>query len=276
MSSIVILGGRGYIAGKLRSVFPDAQVPDVDIADAVSLARMLDTLRPEIVINTAGKTGRPNVDWCEDHRIETMRSNLTGPLILLEECMRRNVYVVHIGSGCIYQGAGGRDGFTEEDPPNFQASFYSFTKLLSEAALKPFPVLQLRLRMPFDGEPHPRNLITKLSRYTKVLDAENSLTYLPDLLRVAQALVHRRATGIYNVTNPGSMSPYRLMELYKKYVDPSHQFERIAVDDLPTVAKAARSNCILSSKKLENEGLAMQPVESVVQEALQIYAKRKS
>ena len=27
------------------------------------------------------KTGRPNVDWCEDHKTETLFSNVTAPLI---------------------------------------------------------------------------------------------------------------------------------------------------------------------------------------------------
>ena len=28
---------------------------------------------PDFVINAAGKTGRPNVDWCEDHKQEVIR-----------------------------------------------------------------------------------------------------------------------------------------------------------------------------------------------------------
>lgn len=265
---IVIFGGKGYIASKLLPAFPGALTPDVDIADQTGVRRILDELKPDIVINTAGKTGRPNVDWCEDHKIETVRSNLVGPLVLLEECLARSIYFVHIGSGCIYAGDNGGRGFIEEDEPNFTGSFYSLTKYLSEKALRPFPVLQLRLRMPFDGEPNPRNLITKISKYPKVLDAENSLTYLPDLVKVATALIAKRATGIYNVTNPGPASPYRIMQKYKEIVDPSHTFERITVVDLPTVAKAARSNCILSSDKLAKEGITMLSAESALQEAL--------
>ena len=76
----------------------------VDIADAGALGEVLEKEKPDIVINTAGKTGRPNIDWCEEHKVETLRSNVAGPLLLLEECAKRNIYWVHLSSGCVYEG----------------------------------------------------------------------------------------------------------------------------------------------------------------------------
>eukprot|EP01094_Clydonella_sp_ATCC50884_P023535 TRINITY_DN5674_c0_g1_i4.p1 TRINITY_DN5674_c0_g1~~TRINITY_DN5674_c0_g1_i4.p1 ORF type:complete len:145 (-),score=9.06 TRINITY_DN5674_c0_g1_i4:46-480(-) len=32
----------------------------------------LDRIKPDYVINAAGLTGRPNVDWCEDHKEDTI------------------------------------------------------------------------------------------------------------------------------------------------------------------------------------------------------------
>ncbi len=263
-----MFGGKGYIASKLLPGFPGALTPDVDIADQTALKRVFDEAKPDVVINAAGKTGRPNVDWCEDHKLETVRSNVTGPLMLLEECLSRSIYFVHIGSGCIYQGDNGGVGFSEDDPPNFTESFYSLTKCTIDQLLRSFPVMQLRLRMPFDGVGNPRNLITKLSKYSKVLDAENSLTYLPDLLKVAKVLIEKRAIGTYNVTNPGSASPYRIMEQYQKIVDPSHTFQRISIDEISTVTKAARSNCVLSSQKLLREGISLLSADQAIEAAL--------
>ena len=34
--------------------------------------------KPTHVLNSAGVTGRPNVDWCEDHKQETIRANVVG------------------------------------------------------------------------------------------------------------------------------------------------------------------------------------------------------
>ena len=268
MEKVIIFGGRGYIAGHLKSVYPDAVFPEVDICDALSVGKILDLEKPGIVINAAGKTGKPNVDWCEDHKLETILSNVQGPLNLLDACSKRGIYWVHIGSGCTYEGDNGGRGFTEVDPPNFTGSFYSRSKLWIDQILKDFPVLQLRLRMPFDGTTHPRNLISKIKNYPKVLDEQNSLTYLPDFLLAAKTLIAKRKTGIYNIVNPGTVSPYQIMVRYREIVDPKHVFDRLTVQNLGNVVKAGRSNCILSSEKIALEGVKMLPVREAVDEAL--------
>lgn len=277
----VLLFGRGYLAGKFHTIFPSAETADADIADPVAVGATLGRVRPDMVINCAGKTGRPNIDWCEDHKPETLRSNVTGPLVLLEECRRRSLYWVHLSSGCIYEGDKGGRGFTEDDPPNFTGSFYARTKSWADQILREFPVgpdqcggvLQLRLRMPFTNEHHDHNLITKLLRYPRVLDVQNSLTYLPDFLKVAAKLIKRRRIGTYNVVNPGTISPYRIMQLYRELVDPTHTFERLTIQDLPTAVKAGRSNCVLSTEKLENEGIRLRPVEETIRAALETYRR---
>lgn len=283
---VLIFGGRGFIASHLRSIYPDAVLPETDITDAAAVAKVLEKERPDMMINAAGKTGRPNVDWCEDHKLETIMSNVAGPLVLLKVCAERGIRWVHIGSGCIYEGSNGGRGFTEDDPPNFSGSVYARSKLWSDQILKEFPacpdgtggacpdgtggVLQLRLRMPFDGSNHPRNLISKLKKYPLVLDEQNSLTYLPDFLSALQLLVRRRATGIYNIVSPGTISPYQIMQRYRQIVDPKHVCQRLTVDHLGSVVKTGRSNCILSTKKLEGEGIALTPVAQAVDEALNV------
>ncbi len=268
MENVLLFGGRGYIASHIKTIYPNAMLPETDIADAAGVAEVLDRVKPDVVINAAGKTGRPNVDWCEDHKLETMRSNVQGPLNLLEACSKRKIYWVHIGSGCTYEGDNGGKGFTEEDAPNFTGSFYARSKLWIDQILKDFPVLQLRLRMPFDGTDQPRSLINKLKKYPKVLDQQNSLTYVPDFLLALQTLVTNRRTGIYNVVNSGTISPYRIMLQYKEFVDPNHVFERLTLDHLGDVVKAGRSNCVLSNAKVLAEGVSMRPVEEAVTEAL--------
>lgn len=265
---VLLFGGRGYMGEWFRRIFPDAILPSVDIADAHGVAEVLDHEKPDIVINTAAKTGRPNIDWCEDHKGETLHSNVTGPLVLLEECMKRNLYWVHLSSGCIYQGDNGGKGFSEDDPPNFFGSFYSQTKAWADQILKEFPVLILRLRMPFDDTRSERSLVNKLLKYSRVLDVKNSLTYLPDFIEVAHTLIKKKRTGTFNIVNRGVLSPYEVMEMYKKFVQKDHIFERLTLDQLPEVAKAGRSNCILSTSKLEREGITLPDVHQRLEEVM--------
>ena len=271
---ILLLGSTGYLGEQFLKLYPDALAPRLDIGERSAVSAILDTEKPEMVINCVGKTGRPNVDWCETHKEETLRANVTGALILLEECLKRGIYLVHMSSGCIYEGdKRDQGGFTEEDPPNFFGSFYARTKAWTDQIMHDFPVLNLRLRMPFDGSRAERNLIMKLTKYPKVLDVENSITYLPDFFAAAQTLIAGKKTGTYNVVNEGVISPYRIMELYQEIVDPSRAFERLTLPKLSTVVSAGRSNCTLSTAKLIQEGIRMRPVEDAVREALRAMKK---
>jgi dTDP-4-dehydrorhamnose reductase len=278
----LIFGGRGYLGEQFKKLYPDAVAPDADIADAAAVAAALDAEKPDIVINAAGKTGRPNIDWCEDHKIETVRSNVTGPLVLLEECAKRGIYWVHLSSGCIYAGDNGGKGFSEEDPPNFDGSFYSRTKAWADRILldlhddkETSGVLILRLRMPFDDELQGRNLIAKLLKYRRVLDVENSLTYIPDFLEAARVLIERRRKGVFNVVNPGPVSPYRIMQWYKEGMNPAHEMERLTLEQLDEVTATGRSNCVLRADKIRKEGISMHTGEEAVRKALQAMAEKK-
>lgn len=265
---VMIFGSKGFMGQYFLSAFPDAICPSVDIGNQVAVTEALDKEKPDVVINAAGKTGRPNVDWCEDHKMGTIHSNVLGPLILLEECEKRNIYMVHIGTGCVYSG-GAETPYGENEPPNFFGSFYSRTKGYIDQIINDFPVLNIRLRMPFDGSDSERSLISKLKKYDRLIDTDNSMTYIPDLLEATKKLIEKRAVGPYNVVNPGAMNPYRIMELYKEIVDPTHTFEKLELKDLGDVTKAGRSNCVLSVKKLEDEGIVMRPVEDAIREALE-------
>ncbi len=265
---ILLLGSTGYLGQQFLKLYPEAKTPRFDIGDRAAVVKALEETRPDVVINCAGKTGRPNVDWCETHKEETLHGNVTGAVNLLEECLARGIYLAHMSSGCIYAGDKGGAGFTEEDPPNFGGSFYSRTKAWSDQIMKDFPVLNLRLRMPFDGSRSDRSLLMKLAKYSRVLDTENSLTYLPDFLDAAGKLIDKRKTGTFNIVNDGAISPFRIMELYREIVDPAHSFERLTLDHLGDVVRAGRSNCVLSTAKLKKEGIAVRPVEEAVREAL--------
>ena len=265
---IVILGGRGYLGQYFLRHYPGASVPGVDITDRQKVAEMLDAERPTVVINCAGKTGRPNVDWCESHKLETVKANVTGSLIVMEECLDRQVFLCHISSGCIYAGDNDGKGFSEEDAPNFAGSFYSRTKAWSDQIMRDFPVLTVRLRMPFDGTTGDRNLIMKIRKYTRVLNEPNSLTHLPEFIQATTALISRRTTGIFNIVNEGTISPLDIMRLYREIINPEQKFEELTKDQIGEVARAGRSNCFLDSSKLRAAGLGLRPVREAVISAL--------
>ena len=57
-------------------------------------------VKPTHVFNCAGVTGRPNVDWCEDHKLETLTSNVVGTLNLAVCCAELGVHLTVFATGC--------------------------------------------------------------------------------------------------------------------------------------------------------------------------------
>lgn len=274
MTSKVLVFGAGWLGHKFADRL-GGQLTKVDISDSGAVAHILDEVKPEIVVNTAGKTGRPNIDWCEDHKLETVNSNIAGALVLMRACVDRGIQLAHLSSGCIFDGAAPRpEGFSEEDETK-PVSFYSWSKATADEILKKFPVLILRLRMPVDGEPGPRNLISKLASYPNIINVENSVTIVGDLLNATAALIEKKKTGIYNVTNPGHVTHKDIMRWYAEIVDPSHTYTLIPSDELQSrgLAKTGRSNCVLDTTKLQNEGIILQSAEDGINACLKAYAK---
>ncbi|SMQ51283.1 unnamed protein product [Zymoseptoria tritici ST99CH_3D7] len=219
---------------------------------------ILDDIKPTHVINCAGKTGRPTVDWCESHQVETMETNCLGVHIVTSECHKRDIHCTIVATGCIYTSTYDptmttllSPPFTESCTPNFASSFYSATKAPIESILAHYPnTLILRLRMPVSADLSPRSFVTKILAYEHIVNIPNSHSILPSLLPIIIALAEHGEEGVYNFTNPGSISHNEVLELYKEIVDPSISWKNFTVEQQSRVIVAERSNCALDAGKL--------------------------
>ncbi len=275
MTTVVF--GPGYLGHRLAAALPGAALVPTDITDREAVRAALRDHGATAVVNAAGKTGRPNVDWCETHQRETYLANVVGPLVLADACAERGAYLLHIGSGCVFYGPSPSPGGWRETDHANPLSYYSRTKYAADLALAPLANVGVaRIRMPLDGAPNPRNLITKLAGYRQVIDVENSVTVVDDFVAVARELVARRAEGVYHVTNPGVMRHRDLLAAYRKHVDPKHSAELIPADELVArgLASAARSNCVLASERLAALGITMRPIGEALDALLAEYARR--
>ena len=145
----VVVFGAGYLGRRISAALgytlTDTRV-EADLADAGSF---LDSERPAAVFCAIGKTGRPNIDWCETHEEETIKGNVRAPLTLGYLCAARGIHFTHLSTGCVYSGDNNGKGFSEEDMPNFVgAQLYAKVKFQCERLLAKYDCLQLRLRMP--------------------------------------------------------------------------------------------------------------------------------
>jgi dTDP-4-dehydrorhamnose reductase len=287
---IYLLGGTGYVGGAYQALLRLKGVPfrslsraEVDYTDLGTLRALLLRDKPEFLINAAGYTGKPNVDACELHKAECLLGNAVLPGVVAEACEAAGVPWGHVSSGCIYSGDGpGGRGFTELDAPNFtfrtnNCSFYSGTKGLGEEVLAGRPSLFVwRLRIPFDSVDHPRNYLTKLMRYPRLLEATNSISQIEEFAAATLECWRRRVPfGTYNVTNPGSVTTHEIVDLIQRsgvcpksfaFFSSEEEFMRVA-------AKTPRSNCVLDSSKLERAGIRLTPVRDAVERDLKSWRK---
>jgi len=135
----LIYGRTGWIGGLLGKICQKQGIlyeyGSGRLENRVQLEADIESTKPSHVFNAAGVTGRPNVDWCESHKIETIRANVVGTLTLADVCKQSNLLLVNFATGCIFEydnshQLGSGIGFKEEDTPNFVGSYYSKTKAM--------------------------------------------------------------------------------------------------------------------------------------------------
>ncbi len=275
----VLVYGNGWLGNALADYF-EGSVSKADILDSERVASELCDVRPEVVINAAGKCGKPNIDWCiasEENRRLTRYVNTFGPAILYHTVdaigayLKRNFQFVHLSSGCLWENAEDVDEQTKADPP----SWYSKTKAEGEQRLPGQSCLIIRARMPVSAEPHPRNLITKLATYDHVLDVQNSVTFVDDLCVAVEKLVRKNARGVYNVVNPGSLSAWDIMGLYCEFVDDMHCCAMSSMKELEEMGfiQDGRSNCTLNTDKLKAQGIELPSAKEKIREVMRLYGE---
>jgi dTDP-4-dehydrorhamnose reductase len=272
---ILTIGG-GFVAEHLPYEVVSARINSEE-----DVANVIKHYKPNVIVNCIGKTGRPNVDWCESHKEETAFANVAVPIMLAKGTAAAGVHLVQIGSGCIYFGpspckgetSGARDpGWREDDFAN-PKSFYSKTKYACDLMLGSLShVTTLRIRMPISTQNTSRNLINKLKGYKQVIDIPNSVTFMSDLTRCVDWAIKGSHTGIFHVTNPEPITAAQVMQEYQKYV-PSHTFEIIDEAQLDSMTVAKRSNCIIDSSKLKRAGFHMTPSQEALENCMAEYAK---
>ena len=307
----VILGASGYIGQAFveelekrgRTYIPLSR-SIVDYTRFRPLLNFLQEVKPQFLINSAGYTGKPNVDACEKARNDTILGNITLVEAVANACDVAGIPFGHVSSGCIYSGAKLRidgkvrvaknlmdpeikplweknrdvvEGFTEKDESNFSfddppCSFYSGTKAAAEKLLKRYDNhFVWRLRIPFDERDNPRNYLTKLMTYPKLYDNANSLSHRGDFARVCVELWEQRSKlGTYNVANKQWITTRDVGALLRQYRDASLRLRFFENEDhfYKEAAVTPRSNAIMSVDAVTSLGIDLLPIQEALERSL--------
>ena len=281
----VILGATGYLGSYFVShlkgegeVVRGLSRKEVDYTSLDNLLTFLRSTKPKFLINTAGYTGKPNVDACESDKAECLFGNAVLPGRIRTACEEVGIPWGHVSSGCIYSGRKKNgEGWGEGDEPNFSfrngpCSFYSGSKALGEEVLQGAKDCYIwRLRIPFNEEKSPRNYLQKLLHYSNLLEAENSISHIDEYVRsCVSSFTKQCEPGIYNLTNTGSITTRQVVEWMREegVADKDFQFFENEQEFMEKAAITPRSNCVMDTKKSEMAGIGLRPVEDAVRDAL--------
>ncbi|MDD5108718.1 MAG: sugar nucleotide-binding protein [Candidatus Omnitrophica bacterium] len=272
MNKKILILGKGFIGERLQKEL--GCMIDGSMINCFSDAEnLIKKYNPKIIINCISITGSRCVDDCERKKNQALLANSFVPVMLAEAALRRNIKLVHISSGCIFNFDYKKDKPIKEQGQDYYLElFYSRSKIYSERAIeilsKKYNILILRIRIPLLNAKHPKNILDKLIKYKKVINIPNSVTYIPDFIQAVKHLIKIDACGVYNVVNKGALGYPRLMQIYQKYV-PSFKFKVVDFKKLGL----ARTNLLLSTAKLEKTGFKVRNIDLVLEECVKEYIK---
>jgi len=292
----LVYGHGGWIGGMAlealqkregdQVLLGQARCDDEEAVDA-EIAR----LKPDRVVSMIGRTHGPGfstIDYLEQkgNLSVNVRDNLFAPVILRLLCAKHQIHYTYLGTGCIFSYDAAHPlhgkGFTEADKPNFFGSAYSVVKGYTDRLMHLFEktsdgagVLNCRIRMPIEGKGNPRDFLTKITTYAKICSIENSMTVLPELLPVMLDMAAHEQNGTVNLTNPGSITHNRILEMYKELVDPAFTWQNFSEEEQAKILAAARSNNLLETSRLQQFKPDVRPIEQAVREVLIQMAKDK-
>jgi dTDP-4-dehydrorhamnose reductase len=200
-----------------------------------------------------------------------LRSNSFVPLLLAEATRLNKIKLIHISTCCLFHFDFLHSKPISEDTlPDYFDTLHARSKIYSELPLARLAsqqdILILRIRVPLDDKPHPKNILTKLINFTHVSDIPGSVTYLPNFVQALRQLIKIDARGLYNVVNRGTLRYPEILRIYQQYF-PDHQFQTVHKVNLK------RANVIMSCRKLISTGFPMPDIHFVLNSCVKRYCQ---
>ena len=290
----LVYGHKGWIGQQFIDIL-DQQ--NINYIKGNSRCNNLKTLEQEIIdtkpthiISFIGRTHGSigdkeytTIDYLEQEGklVENVRDNLFSPIQLALISKKYNIHYTYLGTGCIFKfdEENGRpfgqekNGFAENDLPNFFGSGYSIVKGFTDQLMHLLEdnVLNLRIRMPITGSVNKRNFITKITTYEKICSVPNSMTVLPELLPFVVDMIQKNTTGTINLTNPGLISHNEMLSMFKEIVDPEFVWNNFSLDEQRAILAGYRSNNYLDTTKLESLYPQVKNIKDSVRDMLYLY-----
>lgn len=262
---VVVIGTTGQIATELHRAERSAelllQAPErVDLMVKEDVQRLLNRLRPTLVINAAAYTA---VDRAEAEQERAFAINRDGAADLAQWCNRNDSALIHFSTDYVFDGSKPAP-YVEADPTN-PINVYGASKLAGEVAVRGTLDRHLILRTSWVFSAHGQNFVRSVLRMGAerdelrvVADQFGRPSSARNLARLVWELAARLTTGAelawgtYHLAGAGSTSWHAFAEaiveeqsLLKNGKRP--RVNAITSAEYPTAAKRPASSVLDTS-----------------------------
>ena len=277
---IAIVGKNGRLGAALcRSLADSYEVlafgrQELDLTKPVG--QQLEGITFDLLINAAAAT---NVDWCEQHEVDTDRINARAVDELGMICAARGVRCLHVSTDYVFDGAACHP-YSEEDPA-IPISVYGKTKRLGEELLLRTDPDHLVIRVSWVFGPDKPSFVDQvldqaLSRETvsAIDDKVSSPTYTLDFVQwIRPILFELPIGGILHLCNPGGCT---WREYAQTAIDAArqegvrfrtHEVQPITLDSMTSfLARRPVYTVLATGKFSKTTGLSLRPWREAVRE----------
>lgn len=215
----IIIIGKGQVGSALRDALSEHTIhhwtKDIDELSSSEIS----AIGPRAIINAAGRT---DLKWCEENPREAFRSNIEAPVQLFQRITAINnlssdpIRFLHFSSGCIWDGPYDEKGkpFTPNHPSR-PAAYYSWTKAACDQMLlkeDPMNAAILRPRQVYSSLRSPRNTISKLMSYPRLVTTPNSMSSMEIIIKTVRHCLTSKSdwNGIWNIYDAGITTPFEV------------------------------------------------------------------
>jgi dTDP-4-dehydrorhamnose reductase len=268
--NIAIIGANGQLGMDLMQAFGEAKPvglthEDLEIASLDAVSRVLNSLKPDLVINTAAYH---KVDDCEKHPDRSFEVNALGPWNLAVVCESLRADLLHISTDYVFDGAK-QSPYAETDLPH-PLNVYAVTKVAGEHFIganssRYYIVRSSGLYGHNTCRAKGRNFIdtmlklaTEKKEVRVVRDEVLTPTYTYHLALQIRELVKTRAYGLYHITNNGACSWYEFACAIFRHAGMSVNVVPSTVKDFPSPIRRPHYS-VLENAQLRSLGIDHMP-----------------
>jgi dTDP-4-dehydrorhamnose reductase len=270
---VLVTGREGQLVQSLIEkgrAWPEIEVipvgrPDADLAVAGSVARAIEALRPDAVVNAAAYTG---VDQAEDEPDRAFRVNAEAAGEAAAAARRIGAPIIQVSTDYVFSGE--QEGALPEDSPTGPLGVYGASKLAGEEQVRAANPDHLVVRSAWVYSPFGRNFVKSImaaarQRDTlKVVDDQrgsptSALDLADAILRVLDGWRQGGRIGLgetYHVAGTGETSwcgfAREIIDRCEALGLPTAAVTPIRTVDWPTRARRPR-NSVLDSGKFERD-----------------------